>query len=107
MEGVRQLEEMGFSQVVLAREVTAEEIRAIRAATHMKLEVFVHGALCMSLSLIHILAWSLISKVMLCPVLSRMEKVPSSAVPRGISSKTSPSTHNTCLLYTSIGGYKK
>lgn len=50
VEGVRQLEEMGFSQVVLAREVTAEEIRAIRAATHMKLEVFVHGALCMSMS---------------------------------------------------------
>ncbi len=50
VEGVRQLEEMGFSQVVLAREATAEEIRSIRAATDMKLEVFVHGALCMSMS---------------------------------------------------------
>lgn len=48
--GVRALEELGFSRVVLARELTLEEIRHIRAETHAELEVFVHGALCMSVS---------------------------------------------------------
>ena len=48
--GVRALEELGFSRVVLARELTLEEIRRIRAETRAELEVFVHGALCMSVS---------------------------------------------------------
>ncbi|MBQ9922984.1 MAG: U32 family peptidase [Clostridia bacterium] len=48
--GVRALEDMGFSRVVLARELTLEEIRTIRAETRAELEVFVHGALCMSVS---------------------------------------------------------
>ena len=48
--GVRALEDMGFSRVVLARELTLEEIKAIRAETGAELEVFVHGALCMSVS---------------------------------------------------------
>ena len=48
--GVRALEDMGFSRVVLARELTLEEIKAIRAETRAELEVFVHGALCMSVS---------------------------------------------------------
>ena len=48
--GVRALENMGFSRVVLARELTLEEIKAIRAETRAELEVFVHGALCMSVS---------------------------------------------------------
>ncbi len=48
--GVKALEEMGFSRVVLARELTLEEIRKIRAETRAELEVFVHGALCMSVS---------------------------------------------------------
>ena len=43
-EGVRRLRDAGFSRVVLAREMSAEEIRAC------ELEVFVHGALCMSVS---------------------------------------------------------
>lgn len=42
------LEKAGFSQIVLARELTLEEIRAVRAATSVPLEAFVH------LSLIHI-----------------------------------------------------
>lgn len=48
--GVRQLEEMGFARVVLARELTLAEIRQITAATSLETEVFVHGALCMSVS---------------------------------------------------------
>ena len=48
--GVRALEDMGFSRVVLARELTLEEIKAIRRETKAELEVFVHGALCMSVS---------------------------------------------------------
>ena len=48
--GVKALEDMGFTRVVLARELTLEEIRAIRKQTRAELEVFVHGALCMSVS---------------------------------------------------------
>ncbi len=50
LEGVRQLEEMGFSRAVLARELSLEEIAAIRKGTDLELEVFVQGALCMSVS---------------------------------------------------------
>ena len=48
--GVRQLAEMGFSRVVLARELSESEIRVIRESTDVELEIFVHGALCMSVS---------------------------------------------------------
>ncbi len=48
-EGVRRLRDAGFSRVVLAREMSAEEIRAC-AGLGCELEVFVHGALCMSVS---------------------------------------------------------
>jgi putative protease len=44
------LRELGFSRVILARELSIEEIRRIRAATDMSLEVFVHGALCVAYS---------------------------------------------------------
>ena len=46
----RFLESLGFSQLVMARELTLEEIGAIRAATTVPLEAFVHGALCVSYS---------------------------------------------------------
>jgi len=49
-EGARMLERLGFSRVVLARELCLEEITAIRAATALELEVFVHGALCVGVS---------------------------------------------------------
>lgn len=49
-EKVRFLEEVGFQRAILARELTLEEIRAIRAQTTLELEFFVHGALCMSYS---------------------------------------------------------
>lgn len=45
-EGVKALERRGFSRVVLARELTENEIETIRKNTATELEVFVHGALC-------------------------------------------------------------
>ena len=50
LAGARLLEEMGLYQVVLARELSKEEIAAICAGTNLRCEVFVHGALCMSVS---------------------------------------------------------
>ena len=47
---VQFLEKVGFKQVVLARELSLAQIRAIRAATDTTLEFFVHGALCVSYS---------------------------------------------------------
>ena len=47
--GVRELRDMGFSRVVLAREMSRDEIAAC-AGQGVELEVFVHGALCMSVS---------------------------------------------------------
>ena len=48
---VRWLQQVGFSRAVLARELSAEEIAEIhRQVPDMELEVFVHGALCVSYS---------------------------------------------------------
>lgn len=44
------LESQGYEQVVLARELTLDQIRSIREATTVPLEAFVHGALCVSYS---------------------------------------------------------
>lgn len=44
------LSEAGFSQLVLPREFTLEEIRAAHEAAGVPVEVFVHGALCVSYS---------------------------------------------------------
>ena len=49
-EKARFLEALGFSQLVMARELTLDEISAIRKATTVPLEAFVHGALCVSYS---------------------------------------------------------
>lgn len=50
-EKVRFLEAAGFSQIVLARELNLEQIRAIAAQTKSaRLEFFIHGALCVSYS---------------------------------------------------------
>lgn len=48
--GVRRLEQMGFTRVVLARELSLDEIAAIRRQSTIGLEHFVHGAHCFSLS---------------------------------------------------------
>ncbi len=51
-EGAREAYRLGFSRVVLARELSLQEIRDIRKNTppELELEAFVHGALCMSAS---------------------------------------------------------
>lgn len=48
--GVEQLLEAGFSRIVLAREMSLEEIKRIKESTGADLEVFVHGALCIGYS---------------------------------------------------------
>ena len=50
LEKARFLEQVGFSQIVLARELSLEQICAIAAGTTATLEFFVHGALCVSYS---------------------------------------------------------
>lgn len=50
VEGAKELERLGFSRVVPARELSVEELKVIRANVGLELEVFVHGALCMSVS---------------------------------------------------------
>ncbi len=49
-EKARFLQDVGLSQIVLARELTLQQIRAIRDQTHCTLEFFVHGALCVAYS---------------------------------------------------------
>ena len=49
-EKARFLESLGFSQLVMARELTLDEIADIRRVTTVPLEAFVHGALCVSYS---------------------------------------------------------
>ncbi len=49
-EGAVLLYKLGFKQVVLARELSAKEIRAIQAASPIQIECFVHGAHCMCMS---------------------------------------------------------
>ena len=49
-EKVKFLEAVGFQRVILARELSLKEMKAIRNQTSVDLEVFVHGALCVSYS---------------------------------------------------------
>ncbi|MEO8661465.1 MAG: DUF3656 domain-containing protein, partial [Bryobacteraceae bacterium] len=49
-EGVRLAQSMGVRRVTLARELSLDEIRAIRSQTDCELEIFVHGALCVAYS---------------------------------------------------------
>ena len=50
LEDVQYLESIGFKRVVLARELTVEEIRYICDNTNVDIEIFVHGALCVCYS---------------------------------------------------------
>ena len=50
VSGAKLLEEMGFSRIVLARELSLDEMKMIRESVSAELEVFVHGAHCMSTS---------------------------------------------------------
>ena len=49
-DGVRFAQSLGVSRVVMARELSLDDVRAIRAAVNCELEMFVHGALCVSYS---------------------------------------------------------
>ncbi|UCD49373.1 MAG: U32 family peptidase [Phycisphaerales bacterium] len=49
-EKVKFWQDVGISRVILARELTLEQIRNIRRQTSMELECFVHGALCVGAS---------------------------------------------------------
>lgn len=50
VNGVKAAEKMGFSRVVIGRELSEKEIREIKAKTSAELEIFVHGALCVCVS---------------------------------------------------------
>ena len=50
LKGVELLADMGFKRVVLSRELSRDEIAEIAQKSPIELEVFVHGALCMSVS---------------------------------------------------------
>ncbi len=50
LEGVLALRELGFTRVVLARELSIEDVRSIARRCGCEIEVFVHGALCYALS---------------------------------------------------------
>ena len=45
-EGAKFLEDSGFSRVILERALSLDEINAIREATEVDLECFIHGAIC-------------------------------------------------------------
>src|SRR5262245_60726523 len=49
-ECIRIAAELGIERVVLARELSIDEIRKIRGQTEVELETFVHGALCVAYS---------------------------------------------------------
>ncbi|CAB1368261.1 peptidase U32 family protein [Denitratisoma oestradiolicum] len=46
----RFLQDVGFSQIVLARELSLQQIRAVASQTSVALEFFIHGALCVAYS---------------------------------------------------------
>ena len=50
LAGAKMLEKLGFSRVILARELSLEKIKYINDNTSLKVETFVHGALCISYS---------------------------------------------------------
>jgi putative protease len=49
-DGVRLAQSLGAGRVTLARELSLDQVRAIRAGTDCELEIFVHGALCVAYS---------------------------------------------------------
>ena len=50
IERIKFIDKMGFRRIVLARELSLEQIREVRRSVKAELEVFIHGALCVSLS---------------------------------------------------------
>ena len=50
IERIKFMESIGFKRIILAREVSLEQMALIRKAVQCQLEAFVHGALCVSFS---------------------------------------------------------
>ncbi|MGQ1909262.1 peptidase U32 family protein [Marinifilum sp. RC60d5] len=50
LERIQFLEKVGFKRIILARELSLDQIKNIRKNTNVELEYFIHGALCVSLS---------------------------------------------------------
>lgn len=50
LDGAKKVEDLGFSRCVLARELTISQIENICKNTDIDIEVFIHGALCISYS---------------------------------------------------------
>lgn len=50
LEGVQELEKLGYSRAVLSRELSIHEIEYICSNSNIEIETFVHGALCISYS---------------------------------------------------------
>lgn len=50
LDGVKVLEKLGIKRVVLARETSIDTVKYIKKNTDLELEIFVHGALCVSYS---------------------------------------------------------
>ena len=49
-DAINELKQFGFSQAILPRELSIDEIKKIRSKTDMKLEIFIHGSMCYSYS---------------------------------------------------------
>ncbi|MGE4583670.1 MAG: peptidase U32 family protein [Sphaerochaeta sp.] len=92
IEGVKELARLGFERVVLARELTYEEIKRIReACPEVQLKVFIHGALCYSVSGLCMASEQLCSRSANCGACAQIcrnygtvqadEKVPASLSP--------------------------
>jgi len=50
LQGVKEVEKLGFKRCVLSRELTLDEIKEICKKTNIEIEVFIHGALCICYS---------------------------------------------------------
>ena len=50
LDGVLQAENLGLKRVVLSRELSIDEIKYICDNSNIEIEVFIHGALCISYS---------------------------------------------------------
>ena len=50
LKGVQEIERLGFKRCVLARELSIDEIKHICKNSNIEIEVFIHGALCISYS---------------------------------------------------------
>lgn len=50
LEGAKKLEELGFCRAVLSRETSLHDLEFIKNNSNIELEVFIHGALCISYS---------------------------------------------------------